>query len=551
MKNVKCLVIVGYIMVLLGSISSISLITSSAKYTKEDLHALNYGVKFKDLSSTYTRSEILSSSDAYTLQYGLSFKRKNNMEQEDTLETFQIEVDNPYCKVESVFVNNVLTPTANSKISFTSLGEDQVDVTIHCDFQSMVDQNKLKLTMNTYGSFNGEEDFNYLFATDTFQISNIDDYYKKYGYPNADSCIPGNKTCRLLKTNDEADMYSRLVEWLGSTTKMDETKKDHISNYLKSSSLNSNFENKVNPENVTYFNTLDGLKAWLNDQYYIFEVDDFFGSYAVTDSFYHLRTSDTAPIALYFYHNELVDDLFVKYVKKYLNSVDTTVVSEYLKKKEETYQVESILDLIQKDPRLKMVTYDENAKSLTIPVNLYSIILGEKLKFELPKTLTSQNRIRSLRRYLNSYINPAWTELILYKDGNPTYIATCAGKSDEIFDHYTYVTYEGEALLLHVYAIKDNTTQILFEEQYINGNTISLAYDFSTGTTNTNTNIKADLNSIATNLKGTDIVLTNSSGNVISNSDNNLADGQYQSNIGTIKVTTQNNQKQIVITLSK
>lgn len=551
MKKVKCLVIVGYMMILLGSISSVSLLTSSAKYTKEDLHALNYGVKFKDLSSTYTRSEILSSSDAYTLQYGLSFKRNNNMEQEDTLETFQIELDNPYCKVESVSVNNVLTPTANSKISFTSLGEDQVDMTIHCDFQSMVDQNKLKLTMNTYGSFNGEEDFNYLFATDSFQILNVDDYYKKYGYPNVDSCIPGNKTCRLLKTNDEADMYSRLVEWLGNTTKIDETKKDHISDYLKSSSLNPNFENKVNPENVTYFNTLDGLKAWLNDQYYIFEVDDFFGSYAVTDSFYHLRTDNTTPIALYFYTDDAIDDFFVKYVKKYLNSVDTNVVSQYLKKKEEAYQVESILALIQKDPRLKMVTYDENAKSLTIPVNLYSIISGEKLKFELPKTLNLQSRIRSLRRYLNSYIDPAWTQLILYKEGSPTYIANCAGKSDEIFDYYTYVTNEGEGLLLHVYATKDNATQILFEEQYINGNTINLDYDFSTNTANTNTSIKADLNSIATNVKGTDLVLTNSSGVIVSNSDNNLADGEYQSNIGAIKVTTQNNQKQVVITLSK
>ena len=231
--------------------------------------------------------------------------------------------------------------------------------------------------------------------------------------------------------------------------------------------------------------------------------------------------------------------------------MDTNVVSQYLKKKEEAYQVESILALIQKDPRLKMVTYDENAKSLTIPVNLYSIISGEKLKFELPKTLNLQSRIRSLRRYLNSYIDPAWTQLILYKEGSPTYIANCAGKSDEIFDHYTYVTNEGEGLLLHVYATKDNATQILFEEQYINGNTINLDYDFSTNTANTNTSIKADLNSIATNVKGTDLVLTNSSGVIVSNSDNNLADGEYQSNIGTIKVTTQNNQKQVVITLSK
>lgn len=551
MKKVKCLVVVGYMMILLGSISSVSLLTSSAKYVKEDLHALNYGVNFKDLTSTYTRSEILDTSDAYTLQYGLSFKRKNNMEQDDTKETFQVELDNPYCKVESVFVNNVLTPTTNSKISFTDLGEEQVDITIHCDFQSMVDNNKLKLTMNTYGSFNGEEDFNYLFATDTFQISNIDDYYAKYGEPNKDSCVPGNKTCRLLKTNDEADMYSRLVEWIGSTTKIDEKKKNVINDYLQSSSLSSNFEKKVNQENITYFNTLDGLKAWLNDQYYIFEIDDFFGSYAVTDSTYRSRLNDTYPITLYFYTDDAVDELFVKYVKKYLDSVDTTVVSKYLEKKEEVYQVENILELIQKDPRLKMVTYNEEEKSLTIPTNLYSIIAGEKLEFELPKSSTSQSRIRSLRRYLNSYIDPAWTELILYSGGAPSYIANCAGKNDAIFDHYTYVTYEGEGLLLHVYAREDNTTQILFEEQYADGNTINLIYDFSTSTSNTNTNIKADLNSIATNLKGTDLVLTNSSGIVISNSDNSLADGQYQSNIGTIKVTTQNNQKQVVITLSK
>ena len=115
MKKVKCLVIAGYMMILLGSISSVSFLTSSAKYTKEDLHALNYGVKFKDLSSSYTRSKILKTSDAYTLQYGLSFKRKNNMEKEDTLETFRIELDNPYCKVESASINQVLTTITNHK----------------------------------------------------------------------------------------------------------------------------------------------------------------------------------------------------------------------------------------------------------------------------------------------------------------------------------------------------------------------------------------------------------------------------------------------------
>lgn len=550
MKKVKCLVIVGYMMILLGSISSVSLLTSSAKYTKEDLYALNYGVKFKNLSSVYTRSEILKTSDAYTLQYGLSFKRKNNMEQEDTSETFRIELDNPYCKVESVSIDNVLTNTTDDKISFTSLGEQQVDMTIHCDFQSMVDQNKLKVTMNTYGSFNGEDDFNYLFATDSFQISNVDDYYKEYGFPNKDSCIDGNKTCRLLKTNDEADMYSRLVQWLGNTTKIDEAKKGFISNYLKSSSLSPNFENKVNQENITYFNTLDGLKAWLNDQYYIFEVDDFFGSYAVTDSLYHLRSNNTSPIALYFYHNDYVDDLFIKYAKKYLNSVDTTVIGEYLKEKEETYQVESILDLIQKDPRLKMVTYDMTEKSLTIPIYLYSIITGEKLKFELPKTLNSQNRIRTLRRYLNSYIAPAWAELILYQGGAPTYFTDCVAKNDAIYDHYTYVVYEGEGLLLHIYTREDNTTQIIFEEQYIDSQVIDLTYDFSTNSANTNTNIKKDLNAISMNIKGVTLVLTDSSGNAIDNTDDNLVDGQYQSNIGTIKITTQNNQKQVEITLS-
>lgn len=550
MKKVKCLVIAGYMMILLGSISSVSFLTSSAKYTKEDLHALNYGVKFKDLSSSYTRSEILKTSDAYTLQYGLSFKRKNNMEKEDTLETFRIELDNPYCKVESASINKVLAEMTNHKLSFTTLGEDQVDMTIHCDFQSMVDQNKLKVTMNTYGSFNGEDDFNYLFATDSFQITNVDDYYKEYGYPNKDSCVAGNKTCRLLKTNEEADMYSRLVAWLGSTTKMDDTKKDFISNYLQSSSLSSNFENKVNEENVTYFNTLDGLKAWMNDQYYIFEVDDFFGSYAVTDSIYHLRANQTSPIALYFYSDDSVDDLFVKYAKKYLSSVDTSVINKYLKEKEETYQVKNILELVKKDPRLKMTTYEETEKSLTIPTNLYSIMTGEKLKFELPKASSSNNRIRSLRRYLNSYIDPAWTELILYQGGTPTYFTDCVAKNDSIFDHYTYTVYEGEGLLLHIYAREDNPAQIIFEEQYLSSNPLNLIYDFSSSTANTNTSIKKDLNAISMNVKGVALVLTDSSGNVINNEDNNLSDGEYPSNIGTIKVTTQNNQKQVEITLN-
>lgn len=548
MKKVKCLVIAGYMMILLGSISSVSFLTSSAKYTKEDLHALNYGVKFKDLSSSYTRSKILKTSDAYTLQYGLSFKRKNNMEKEDTLETFRIELDNPYCKVESASINQVLTTITNHKLSFSNLGEDQVDMTIYCDFQSMVDQNKLKLTMNTYGSFNGEDDFNYLFATDSFQITNVDDYYQEYGYPNKDSCVAGNKTCRLLKTNEEADMYSRLVSWLGSTTKIDDAKKDFISNYLKSSSLSSNFENKVNEENITYFNTLDGLKAWMNDQYYIFEVDDFFGSYAVTDSIYRLRTNSTSPIALYFYSDDLVDDLFVKYAKKYLSNVDMAVMNKYLKEKEEAYQAENILELVKKDPRLKMTTYDETEKSLTIPTNLYSIMAGEKLKFELPKASSSNNRIRSLRRYLNSYVDPAWTELILYQGGTPTYFTDCVAKNDSIFDHYTYTVYEGEGLLLHIYAREDNPTQITFEEQYLSSNLLNLIYDFSSNTANTNTSIKKDLNAISMNVKGVALVLTDSSGNVMNNEDNHLDDGEYQSNIGIIKITTQNNQKQVEIT---
>jgi len=50
------------------------------------------------------------------------------------------------------------------------------------------------------------------------------------------------------------------------------------------------------------------------------------------------------------------------------------------------------------------------------------------------------------------------------------------------------------------------------------------------------------------NVKGVALVLTDSSGNVMNNEDNHLDDGEYQSNIGIIKITTQNNQKQVEIT---
>lgn len=554
MKKVKYLVIAGYVMILVGSLSSISCLTSSAKYTKEDLHALNYGVKFKDLSSSYTKSTVLDTSDAYTLKYGLSFKRANNMEADDTSETFQVQIDNPYCQIESVSINKVVTPITNSKITFMSLGEDQVDMTIHCDLQSMVDNHNLKIKMDTYGSFNGIEDMNYLFATDTFQITDINAYYDQFGWPDRDSCIPGNKTCRLLKSNDEADMYTRLLEWIGKTTKIAETNTGVIHSYLSSSVLN--FDNKVNEQNITYFNTLDGIKAWPDEKYYIFEVDDSFGSHAATDTAYRTRDSETSSFNFYFYQEGDAefdfDDLFLKYIKKYASSADTKVVSDYLKKKEEEYHVDNVLGLITVTPRLAVMTYYPDEKRLQLPANFYSILSGEKVTNPLSKEVDLKTRVRSLRNYLDDYVGPTFRNQILYQsDGTYTYIVNCAGKDDTIFDHYTYVENGTEGLVIHVYATSSNTTQVMFATQYMNGNTLDFTYDFSATTSNTNANIKADLNSISQNLKGADIQILDQGGNPISNLDNTLFDGEYQSTIGTIKVETKNNQKKVTITLAK
>lgn len=540
MKLVKYITIIFYTTLLALSILIFPLKESAAKYIKNDSNALNYGVKFKNLASSYTKSEILPTSNAEELNYGVSFKRNNNMENNDTLDSYLINLNNSYCKVKNVYIDNVLTPVTDNTINFTSPGEENVDINISCNLSKMVEEDKLDLSINTYGYFNDNKDFSYLFATDSYELSDLEAYYNEYGWPNQDYCSSGSRVCRLLKSNDENDIYTRLVEWIGTSTKINDDKKGLINYYLMSSL--SNKENKVTEENIPNFNSLDGINASFNDKYYIFEVDSYFGGYAVTYYNYQSKPSNT-PIDLYFYSEDDIDALFIKYIQKYLNPSDIVVVENYLKTKEQYYSVENIFDLIKVDSRLKsIIIHDDVEKTLTVPVNLYSIVAGEKLSYSILKSTNSTGRIRLLRRYLNSYIDPALTEKILYENGSYSYIANSIIKNDTVFDNYTYIVNENDTLLLHVYSKDD--TQIFFEEEYIDSNTINLEYDSS----NSNSNIKSDLNSISKNIKGTDLVLTDNNGNTIDINDESLLEGDYTSNIGTIKVSSNDSKKYITIT---
>lgn len=539
MKIVKYLGTLLYTTIFIGSMSIFTFAESSAKYIKNDLHVLNYGVKFKNLTSNYTKSEILPSSDAYTLNYLLSFKRKNNMNEDDTLDSYTININNSNCKIENVYVDNNLTSITDDTISFTTPGEENIDVNISCDFEKMVEKNELELPMNTYGYFNNNKQFLYLFAEDSYKISSVEDYYEEYGWPNNDICDFNSNTCRLLKTNDEGDMYFKFFDWLLNVAKIDESQKQFVADYISSSISDSNLLNKVNETTITYFNNLDGIKSWKDENYYIFEVDDYFKSYAVTDSVYNLVK--TEKINFYFYNKMEADTLFLKYVQKYLSPVDITVVQEYLKNKEQYYSVNNIFDLINVDPRLKNITFDEEEQFLTIPNTFYSIVSGEKKKYSINKNLNLTSRVRLIRRYLNSYIDSTWTDKILYDNGLYSYFVNCAGKNDNIFDNYTYVTYENEKLLLHVYS--SSNSEIFFEEQYINSNEINLEYDIS----NSNINIKNDLNSISYNIKSTNLTLFNSDGNLVDMTDDNLPEGEYQSNIGVITVSQDSNKKYVTV----
>ena len=551
MKLVKYIGIIFYTTLFALSILILPIKESAAKYVKEQKNALNYGINFKKVSSSgYTWSDPVKDRDY--LKYSVSFTRSNYMEERDISESYLINLsDNPSCKIESISSNSLSSyKIENNTINFyepIKSGEEKVYINISCNIPSMIVYDQTKLTLNTYLYFNDNSSFTYLFASETRDLSkDFDNEYEEGDY-----CLEGNKICRLLISNDETNIssnYNTLKRWASTATKISEGKEGDIEKYLTSA-----FPFDLNPLTVTgnipNIDNLDGIKATISDdgKYYIFEVDDYFGSYASTYSSYN---SDSMTLDFYFYENANADALFMKYVEKYLDLSDDQIayIKNYISSKEA--EGENIFDLIKRDSRLGVIKANQGVIGgvsqityLTVPADLYSVIRGEMVSHKITRSVIPALNIPALIPYLNSYVSPELMNEIVNSSGKYYYFARYAMKTDEIFDNYTYIIYNGEALLFHIYS--RNSSEIVFEQQYVDSNSIELVYDINSA--NTNSNIKLDLDNISRNItpNGDGLILN---GSPVDLTNEDLPDGSYTSNIGTINVSTNGTEKVITIT---
>lgn len=545
-----------YIILFLIAVSTSSYATSVSKYIIDKEVDIRYGITYQKMTSTSLSPNATgfgidhTQSTSETIVYKFQYYRSTNMQTTDTSDTYKL-VTPSGCSLKSTYSN--VSGTYNNgtkKISFTKMpnindnkSTDLIKYVVSCPVSSVTEGNLIKLDFVIYETFNDEEkEYQY---TDLHYSIALSKYYEKHPL-TADYFDNTTNTIYLEKeytgATQDATIYSRFSEQLKSYT----TDLASINYYILGYNINST-------STLNDINKVDGLNVdeTTNDKYYLIKIDNYFMSYA--------NTYQNQNLNRYFFpqdlNNEEINNLFYYYLQKYryqnYNIEESNDKKEYdaIKTYLDNATNNSNIIEVSKNKKIAAIKYNAENNYLQVSENLYECaIIGEitLLNANINKEYQTASTIR--RTIAQALMEKGITQSIarLIVASEKIYNAYINISNHEIIEDYIYISDGVDSIIIHTLPTTEDELEIRIEVFILkSGNNIKLTYDESD-----TTSPFEDMNEILTKYYGESgtIALENGTSNDESNL-NNLVNGEYNTNIGYIIISSNSSNKVIQIHL--
>lgn len=391
-KN-KNLTIVAYLVLLLFAIVTLSYRETGAKYHKAEMNMLNYGAKFKKMTGELTGridDNKETGSNYETLKYIIEFAKSNNMNDDDTKDTYDIQLNNEYCSIISLDTEGA-TPASisddNTQIVYQRQEDNsgKINAVVSCNVLQIKKQNskEFELSINIKEKFN-EETFDYLYIEHKNKID-FAEYDKQFPNPLPSDVIVSDNEIKIPIAHAGTKVYTELIDWLKQHVRGVTNDDTYVTSYLHSYSSIANIIS-ITRSNITKFKEVDGFtEATYDDDYYIFKIDNKFANYVMTSGNVNFSKKQ-----FYFYNidDSDVDSLFEYYVKKYIYPNDSQKVSEIMSQIG-LYENTSLSNII-KLSQVRDLGIDYLDSCLIVPEDLYDILSSYSKKVII-KDIIDQN----------------------------------------------------------------------------------------------------------------------------------------------------------------
>ncbi|MDE5630090.1 MAG: hypothetical protein K2I70_00670, partial [Bacilli bacterium] len=308
---------------------------SGAKYYKDEKDSVTYNLGFEALTKVgngvfsldYTKSK----HDLAYFEY--SVPRNNIMTQEDSSDTYRVIV-NEGCEIKEINNTVISNGTNTATYVYNNNLAGSISVKYSCPVEKILLNNSTEL-FNTTVTIREQmstdyKEFKYLSqVSDTLKVST--------SLPPEEAANPDVLT--ILENDTEVEVLTKINQWL--TYKVDEYKKNNSASTGFSADLNptdllSYFKKGYPDGDIRNFDTtlVQNIKVTKANGTYVFELDDDFMAYALTDT--KVNSSSTFKV---FYFADMtktdaeLEALFEYYVDKYVfnkNSQNYTYLMNYI-----------------------------------------------------------------------------------------------------------------------------------------------------------------------------------------------------------------------------
>lgn len=446
--------------------------TSQSKYIKDE-DSLFYSLRLENLYIGENRSLALTSGNNYKkVNFKVSFNRSKQMVDSDTMDTYTFSVKQSSCNITKVVSKGTTKITGNSaKISYSSKGEEKIDVIYSCNVEDIV--KNISGEEYLYTSFEVSEVFSpenkkFLY-TDGESVMSLSDYYERYPIPTA-TISDDLKTLTLPV--DQGDKYLEIENWINlfATTYATEYASD-LTKYFKT--VYASEADVINLSKSLRGLTISKGGDEFNNEIYIYTLDDNFAGYA--------RTEVKSPVnnyMMYFSNPDLskseAEEIFNYYLDRYLyskTSKEYNDIQTYLNK------VGGIGTIIL-DPTKKIagISYYPEKQQIIIDENILIIVdsvLNKKIKIEYDTSNALKMFIALSGSLSTAY--PDMNSNIITAIQNDMKVFNSVTQTNKAFSDYFYYTSGSDYVLLRIYSNGSECNYAILEE-IKSGNDIELEF---------------------------------------------------------------------------